>query len=302
MTDGYVGNDMAIIDAVEKNADTTRVFSFGIGNSVNRYLLDGMARAGRGEVEYVTLESQGAAAVERFHERVLAPVLTDIEIDWGTLPVADVYPQRIADLFSAKPIMVHGRLTGAAAGTITLRGLTGAGAYEEQIDVSAPGQPGDHDALASLWARAKVADLMNRDLEAAQQGNFPEDLKKQVIDLGIEFRLLTQFTSFVAVEEMTVTVGGQPTTVRVPVEMPEGVSYEGIFGGSGDASRNLMMRAKSGGMIGGGGRMMPATAAPTREAAAGPCTTPRCERGGRTQCGASTGDTRPGQQAVRDTP
>ncbi len=238
MTDGYVGNDMAIIGAVKKNADTTRVFSFGIGNSVNRFLLDGMAHAGRGEVEYVTLfhrqdagaTSQAAAAVERFHERVLAPVLTDIEIDWGDLPVADVYPKRIPDLFSAKPIMIHGRLTGPAEGVITLRGNTGAGAYEDQIHAAEPESPPDHDALASLWARAKVADLMMQDMGALQSGTFPDDLKNQITNLGLEFRLMTQFTSFVAVEEMTVTVGGEPTTITVPVEMPDGVSYEGVFG------------------------------------------------------------------------
>ncbi|HUU98899.1 MAG TPA: VIT domain-containing protein [Phycisphaerae bacterium] len=230
MTDGYVGNDMAIIGAVKKNADTTRVFSFGIGNSVNRFLLDGMAHAGRGEVEYVTLESQAAAAAERFHERILAPVLTDIEINWGDLPVADIYPKRIPDLFSAKPIMIHGRLTGPAEGVITLRGNTGAGAYEVQIHAAEPESPPDHDALASLWARAKVGDLMMQDMGALQTGNFPENLKSQITNLGIEFRLMTQFTSFVAVEEMTVTVGGEPTTITVPVEMPDGVSYEGVFG------------------------------------------------------------------------
>ncbi len=238
MTDGYVGNDMAIIDAIKKNADTTCVFSFGIGNSVNRFLLDNIAHAGRGEVEYVTLlhrqdagaTSQADAAVERFHTRVLAPVLTDIEIDWGTLPVADVYPQRIPDLFSAKPIMVHGRLEGEPNGVITLRGYTGAGPYEEQIEVSWPDTPPDHSALASLWARAKVDELMMRDYAAAQSGQFPDELKQEVIALGLEFRLMTQFTSFVAVEEMTVTAGGEPTTIRVPVEMPDGVSYEGVFG------------------------------------------------------------------------
>jgi Ca-activated chloride channel family protein len=231
MTDGFVGNDMAIIDAIKKYAGTTRVFSFGIGNSVDRFLLDNMAHAGRGEVEYVTLQDQADAAMERFHERVLAPVLTDIAIDWGTLPVADVYPTRIPDLFSAKPIMIHGRLTGPAEGTIVLRGNTGAGAYEEPIQVSWPQAPPDHAALASLWARAKVAELMMQDYAGLQSGQFPEELKKQVTGLGIEFRLMTQFTSFVAVEEMTVTVGGEPVKIAVPVEMPEGVSYEGVFGG-----------------------------------------------------------------------
>jgi len=272
VTDGYVGNDLAIIDAVRRNAATTRVFSFGIGNSVNRYLLDGMAHAGRGEVEYVTLESEAAAAVERFHERVLAPVLTDIDIDWGTLPVAEVYPRQIPDLFSAKPIMVHGRLTGPAAGTIALRGNTGEGGYEEQIEVGLPGRPPDHDALASLWARAKVADLMNRDLAAMQRGQFPEDLRQQIVDLGVEFRLMTQFTSFVAVEEMTVTVGGEPTTITVPVEMPQGVSYEGVFGKPAEKAYSLIMAAPGGGKGAPVARVRPAVSLPApRTAGAPPC-------------------------------
>jgi Ca-activated chloride channel family protein len=264
MTDGLVGNDMAIIDAVKKNADTTRVFSFGIGNSVNRFLLDGMAHAGRGEVEYVTLEGQAAAAVERFHERVLAPILTDIEIDWGDLPVADIYPKRIPDLFSAKPIMIHGRLTGPAEGVIMLRGNTGAGLFEDQIEVTEPESPPDHDALASLWARAKVADLMMQDMGALQTGNFPENLKSEITNLGIEFRLMTQFTSFVAVEEMTVTVGGEPTTITVPVEMPDGMSYEGVFGDRLDLL-GLTAGWRGGGRFAGRARMA-APAAPAAKA------------------------------------
>jgi Ca-activated chloride channel family protein len=232
MTDGYVGNDMQIIDAVKKNAGTTRVFSFGIGSSVNRYLLDGMARAGRGEVEYVTLDSKAEAAAERFYKRIDAPVLTDVALDFGDLPVADVYPKRVPDLFSAKPILVHGRLTGDVkpGATITLRGNTAAGPFERKVQVNAAPHDASHEALASLWARTKVDDLMTRDLAAVQSGTFPEDLKNQVTALGVEFKLMTQFTSFVAVEEVTITKGGKPTTVAVPVEMPEGVSYEGIFG------------------------------------------------------------------------
>lgn len=241
MTDGYVGNDMAIIDAVKKNAGTTRVFSFGAGNSVNRFLLDGMAQAGRGEVEYVTLESDADAAVERFHTRVLAPVLTDIAIDWGNLAVEDVYPQQIPDLFSAKPMMIHGRLIGQPNGTITLRGNAGDGVYEERVEVSWPDTPPDHAALPSLWARAKVAHLMMQDYAALQSQQFPEELKDEVIALGLDYRLMTQFTSFVAVEEMTVTAGGEPVKIVVPVEMPQGVSYAGVFGDA--AGNGVMMRS-----------------------------------------------------------
>ena len=117
MTDGYVGNDMEIIDEIQKHPNA-RVFSFGIGNSVNRFLLDKMAEQGRGEVEYVTLKDDGSAAARRFHERVRNPLLTDISVDWGGLPVSDVYPKRIPDLFSAKPVILTGRYSGAAHGEI----------------------------------------------------------------------------------------------------------------------------------------------------------------------------------------
>jgi Ca-activated chloride channel family protein len=256
MTDGYVGNDMQIIDAVKKNAGTTRVFSFGIGNSVNRYLLDGMAYAGRGEVEYVTLEAKSELAAKRFYERIDAPVLTDVALDFGNLPVADVYPKAIPDLFSNKPILVHGRLTGDVkpGATITLRGNNAGGAFERKVEVKPAPQDASHEALASLWARTKVSDLMMRDLAALQSGTFPENLKNEVTALGVEFKLMTQFTSFVAVEEMTVTKGGKPITIAVPVEMPDGVSYEGVFGErAGGVQPLATASASSGRGFGGGG-------------------------------------------------
>jgi Ca-activated chloride channel family protein len=243
MTDGYVGNDMDIIDAVHKNADTARVFAFGIGNSVNRFLLDGMARAGRGEVEYVTLKSQAEGAAEQFYERIHAPVLTDIVVDWGTLPVTDVHPEHFPDLFGSKPVMIHGRLAGPAEGTITLRGNTASGPFARQLSVTVPNKPARQSALASLWARAKVGDLMMQDYAALQRGSFPEPLRKEIVALGTEFRLLTQFTSFVAVEEMTVTAAGEPTKIAVPVEMPEGVSYEGVFGAASTAALSSLHAA-----------------------------------------------------------
>jgi Ca-activated chloride channel family protein len=101
MTDGYVGNDMEIISEVQKHPNA-RVFAFGIGNSVNRFLLDKMSEEGRGEVEYVSLSDDGSAAAKRFHERVRNPLLTDLSIDWSNLPVADIYPKRLPDLYQRK--------------------------------------------------------------------------------------------------------------------------------------------------------------------------------------------------------
>ncbi len=236
MTDGYVGNDSAIIDAVRRNAGETRVFAFGIGRSVNRYLLDGIARAGRGEVEYVLSPEQSEEASNRFYDRVTTPVLTDIEIDWGGLPVDEVYPNLIPDLFSAKPVVLKARYTAPAAGTIRLAGRRGSERFEREIVVNLPTTLGRNEVIASLWARAKVEDLMDRlgpapSYPGDSTGGQPDSaVKNAIVDLALKYRLLTQFTSFVAVEELTITRGGEPTKVQVPVEMPEGVSYDGVFG------------------------------------------------------------------------
>jgi hypothetical protein len=229
MTDGYVGNDMEIVSEIQKHPNA-RVFAFGIGSSVNRFLLDKMAEHGRGEVEYVTLSDDGSAAAKRFHERIRNPLLTDISIDWSGLNVTDVYPKRIPDLFSSKPVILSGRYSAGGRGVIKLKGRMSGRDFVREIPIELPDRESRHDVVATLWARTRIDDLMSQDYNGIQNGNAREDIREAITQLGLNFRLMTQFTSFVAVEEMTVTDGGTPRKIDVPVEMPEGVSHEGVFG------------------------------------------------------------------------
>ncbi len=160
MTDGYVGNDMEIISEIRRNSGA-RIFSFGIGSSVNRFLLDKMADEGRGEVEYVALTDDGSAAARRFHERVRNPLLTDVAVDFGRLSASDVYPSRIPDLFSAKPVVIHGRFNAADSGVIRLTGKMSGKPFSREIRVNFPANEPAHDTLATLWARSKVEALMS---------------------------------------------------------------------------------------------------------------------------------------------
>ena len=234
MTDGYVGNDQAILQAIQEYSNA-RVFSFGIGSSTNRYLLDRMAELSRGEVEYVGLQDDGSTAARRLHERIRNPLLTDVEVDFGALPVTDVYPKRIPDLFSAKPVIIKGRFAAGARGTIQLKGKMSGREFSRSIPVDFSSASRSDDAIAKTWARSKIADLMNGDAAAAQA---------EVTQLGLAHRLMTQFTSFVAVEESYITEAGKTRRVEVAVEMPEGVSYEGVFG-SRDESRQRLARKVS---------------------------------------------------------
>jgi hypothetical protein len=113
---------------------------------------------------------------------------------------------------------------------IRLRGKVAGHSVVRKIEVEFPGFEPEHDVLATLWARTKIADLMAQDYNGVQQGNPKPNVRKAITQLGLDYRLMTQFTSFVAVEELVITEGGQPRRVEVPVEIPDGVSYEGIFG------------------------------------------------------------------------
>jgi Ca-activated chloride channel family protein len=106
---------------------------------------------------------------------------------------------------------------------------------------------GDHESLKALWARTRIDDLMSQDWAGLQQGTTRPEVQKEITQLGIDFRLMTQFTSFVAVEELTITDGGAPRRIEVPVEMPEGVSYEGVFG---DRLSSIVERRQAGGVAG----------------------------------------------------
>ena len=218
MTDAFVGNDDEIVAEIQKHPKA-RVFSFGIGNAVNRSLLDRMADAGNGEVEYVSLKDDGSKAAKRFYERVRTPLLTDLSIEWNGIPVSDVYPSKLGDLFSAKPVVVNGRYDKAANGTIKLRGLLAGQPYERVIAVSFPDAEAANDVLATLWARKRVDELSSSALKSKTPGKENAEITK----LGLDFGILTNFTSFVAVEERTVNQNGKPVKVQVPVAIPEGV-------------------------------------------------------------------------------
>lgn len=230
MTDGYVGNDMAILGAIKSKLGKARLFPFGVGNSVNRYLLEGMARMGKGEVEWVTLNRHGDEVAEAFQQRIGSPLLLDVAIDWGGAPVLDVYPRTFPDLFSGKPLVIKGRYTAPFKGGITIRGRSANKPYARTVTVDFPVVNPANDVLGVLWARTRIEDLMNHDLTGIQQGTPQKDVEGAVTSLGLEFKLMTQFTSFVAVEERVVNTNGKVETIAVPVEMPEGVSHEGVFG------------------------------------------------------------------------
>lgn len=248
MTDGYIGNDRVVCDAVMKNLGKARVFVFGTGNSVNRFLIEKMAKAGKGEAEIITLSSPSEEIAESFYNKIGCPLMTDIKADWGTLPVTDVLPENQPDLFSGKPIVFTGRYSKGAKGTLSLSGISAGRPFVKKIDVSFPDKEDANSSLPVLWARTKIETLTDTDLSGIDSGKPKADVKEEVTKLGLDYNLVTDFTSFVAVEEKIVNKDGKSEKVSVPVEMPDGVSREGVFGAP-DAAANFVGGAVHSNMV-----------------------------------------------------
>ena len=218
LTDGYIGNEAEIFADIEQRRGDARLFGLGVGSSVNHYLLDGMSRLGRGAVTYVGPGEQVDAVVERFYGYVGRPVLTDIELDWGDLPAFDVLPGALPDLFAGQPVVVYGRFKGdPGAGQVTLRAKLGDAPFEQRVRVDFGAQ--QHDGLRSMWARQQIDAMMGYPNQQS-----PDDAAKEKITaFAIEHRIMTSYTSFVAVETEK-QQDGELKTVVVPVERPLGVS------------------------------------------------------------------------------
>lgn len=259
LTDGYVGDDETIVAAVKKHARTTRVFSFGIGCSVNRYLLSSMAREGKGEAQFVLSHSTAEAAANRFYEQIDAPVLTDLSLDFGDLAVEEMHPVRLPDLFAHQPLVIKGRYTKAGTGTVRLSGRNAAGRYQRDLTITLPETNAENAVLASQWARAKVEHLtlqaMNPDASEKACG----EVKKEIISLGTSYALLTKFTSFVAVDAGHITQDGDSTIIPVPLDIPHGVIPSTTFGSDEDFGSGWGSGGDGAGGGGGGFGMIPAT-------------------------------------------
>jgi Ca-activated chloride channel family protein len=147
MTDGYIGNEAEILEAIHRQLGPARIFSFGIGSAVNRYLIELMAKVGRGAVAYLGPRDDAAQIMADFFERISHPALTDLKLDWGGLQVSEVFPRELPDLFPGRPVILTGRFAGAPDSVVRVSGQ----AAGESVKLTIPAnvaQPGaDHKSL-----------------------------------------------------------------------------------------------------------------------------------------------------------
>lgn len=232
VTDGYVAVERETFALIRSNLGRANLFTFGIGTSVNRHLIEGMARAGMGEPIVVQSEAEALGAAARLARLLDAPVLTRVKVDFDGFEAYDVVPSAIPDLFLDRPLLVFGKFRGAARGHIRIEGHNAAGRYSQAIDVARASEGAlSHEALRLFWAREAI-----RSLEDAAQESGASTQEAGIKALGLRHGLLTEHTSFVAVDSARRNHGGDPMTVEQPLAIPMGMSMgkgHGFIGGVG---------------------------------------------------------------------
>ena len=217
VTDGYISGERGVFEHIRANLNQCNVFAFGIGTSVNRYLIEGVAKAGMGEPFIVTAEAEADHVAAKFREYIQTPVLTDINVRSIGFDAYDLNPVKFPDLFAQRPIILFGKWRGPVAGTIELTGKTGQGDFVSRYDVAGSQPDGGNSALRYLWARSRIAEL-------SDYGSSAEENVSEITALGLQYNLLTRYTSFIAVREVVTNPTGSAQDVKQPLPLPVGVS------------------------------------------------------------------------------
>ncbi len=227
-TDGYVQADQDTFEVVRESLGDANLFAFGIGKSVNRHLMEGMAHAGRGEPFVVLDHAEAPARAEALRDYVSSPVLRDVEVTLDGLAAYDVEPPAVPDLFADRPVTVFGRYRGRPHGEVVVSGMAADGAWESVVHVDATHERAEHEALSLLWARHRIRYLS--DLGGLGR---VDEVAEEITALGVQYGLMTEYTSFVAVDTEVRSDGGDPTTVIQPLQLPAGVPETAVAGSSG---------------------------------------------------------------------
>ena len=237
ITDGYISAEKSSFELINKNLENSNFFTFGIGSSVNRYLIEGLARVGNGKDFIVLNSSEANNKSKEFYEYIQAPFLTDIKIKYPeSLGVSfdQQVPDKIGDLFANKPIIITGKYTGNINNQekFVITGKIGEKNFEQDLSISEAeiknSKQEKNSAVKYIWARKKIASLVDYINLFSEQ-----ETKSQVTSLGLKYNLMTPYTSFVAIDNQVRNKDGKVTTVKQPLPLPEGVSDYAVGGGYG---------------------------------------------------------------------
>ncbi len=226
LTDGAVSADERSLREINRLLGSARLFTFGIGPSVNRPLLSRIASLGRGTSEFLQLDEDIEGAVIRFQDRLAFPALTDLQLSAENVKLWDIYPSPLPDAYVGQPVVVTGRIktSGDYTQRLTLKGQRAGEPME--IHFGLP-YAADNPAVTHAWAQARLDTLIER---SQQEGKSSERSRSEIIGLALDYHLASPYTAFVAIDRDSRISDGKPRRVRISQPLPQGLEIAGFSG------------------------------------------------------------------------
>lgn len=223
LTDGAVGNEDELFRMIRARLGDSRLFTVGIGSAPNSHFMTKAAQLGSGSFTYIGRIEEVKEKMDALFARLESPVLKGVRINWGAAKDVVAWPKRIPDLYAGEPVMVAFSAERLPR-ELAVSALAGERPWEVRVPVrDAQGR----GTLSTLWAREKIAALMDRLREGAPEN----EVRDAVVGVALQHHLVSKFTSLVAVDRTPARGGDAPLrSASVPANLPEGWNYEAVFG------------------------------------------------------------------------
>jgi Ca-activated chloride channel family protein len=199
-TEGVTDTDRIIANVGRQVSENVRIFTFGVGNDVNTFLLDTIAQDNRGASSYVRPHESIGEEVSSFYAKVSMPLLADVELDFGDLRVEDTYPYPLPDLFAGTQLVVVGRYREGGRTDVVLRGQVNGEDQRFVYENLRFSDKGGEEFIPRLWATRKIGYLLN-EIRLHGEGR---ELVDEIVDLSVRYGIMTPYTSFLVEEEQDI--------------------------------------------------------------------------------------------------
>ncbi len=238
ITDGAIGNESQLFDAIVDMRGRSRVFTIGIGSAPNSFFMRRAAEIGRGTFTHIGAVNEVAERMDALFRKLENPVMTGLraELVGGTL--SQVSPDPLPDLYAGEPVVLAARMR-SATGTLHVSGRFDGRPWLVSMDLekAAPGS-----GIGKLWARRKIASL-----EASRYlgGDF-DAVDAEIETVALDHHLVSRLTSLVAVDVTRSRPADENlNSAKVPLNLPAGWDFDKVFGEPEAAPRRASLHKAS---------------------------------------------------------
>ena len=222
LTDGSVGNEAALFSLIQQGLGQSRLFTIGIGSAPNSYFMSKAAQFGRGSFTYIGDVSEVQKKMQALFQKLERPVMSQLMADFGNAEV-ESYPERLPDLYAGEPLIISAK-TDLNNQSVTISGQRQKTAWQNTLQIN---QGRQDSGIGTLWARRKIAALMDQQHEAGDK----QVIKQQVIATALQHHLVSKYTSLVAIDVTPTRPANEVVEQQsMPLNLPHGQVAEKIFG------------------------------------------------------------------------